>query len=181
MKTIVDIYFRLLKHALVVSLAAMVILVFGNVVLRYGLNKGIPVAEELSRWLLVWLVFLGSITGMRERAHIGFDSLVAWLPLPGKQACFVASHLLMLGTMWLLLVGLCAQVQVNAATLAPATGLSMSVLYASGIPFAVSVGAIVLSNLLRLWRGTLSTEELTGVSESEELHHTPAAAAGTRA
>ena len=39
----------------VLALVAMVIMVFGNVVLRYGFNKGITVSEEVSRWLFVWM------------------------------------------------------------------------------------------------------------------------------
>ena len=52
----------------------MVVLVFGNVVLRYGFNSGITVSEELSRWLLVWLTFLGAIVAVREHAHLGVDT-----------------------------------------------------------------------------------------------------------
>lgn len=53
-----DLYCRVLKFAIAICLAAMVALVFGNVVLRYVFNSGIAVSEELSRWLLVWLTFL---------------------------------------------------------------------------------------------------------------------------
>ena len=38
MKTMVDAYFWLLRAVIAVLLAAMVVLVFGNVVLRYGFN-----------------------------------------------------------------------------------------------------------------------------------------------
>jgi hypothetical protein len=44
----------------------MVILVLGNVVLRYGFNLGITVSEEISRWLFVWLTFLGATLAMRD-------------------------------------------------------------------------------------------------------------------
>src|ERR1044071_5239706 len=56
---LVDLYCRLLKVAIAACLAAMVVLVFTNVVMRYLFNSGIPTSEELSRWLLVWLTFLG--------------------------------------------------------------------------------------------------------------------------
>ncbi len=68
----------------------MVVLVFGNVVLRYVFNSGIPISEELSRWLLVWLTFLGAIVALRQHAHLGVDTLVRALPPLGKQICFVA-------------------------------------------------------------------------------------------
>ena len=45
---------RLLEAVMALLLAAMVVLVFGNVVLRYVFNSGITISEELSRWLFVW-------------------------------------------------------------------------------------------------------------------------------
>ena len=82
---IIDLYCRLLKCFIAVCLAVMVVLVFGNVVLRYAFNSGITVSEELSRWLMVWLTFLGAIVALREHAHLGVDTLVRALPPTGKR------------------------------------------------------------------------------------------------
>jgi TRAP-type C4-dicarboxylate transport system permease small subunit len=76
MATLIDVYFKGLKILIAVFLAAMTVLVFGNVFLRYAFNSGITVSEELSRWLFVWLVFLGAIVGMREHAHLGMDTFI---------------------------------------------------------------------------------------------------------
>ena len=54
LKQIIDGYCRLLSLFTAGSLAIMVVLVFGNVVMRYGFNSGITLSEELSRWLFVW-------------------------------------------------------------------------------------------------------------------------------
>ena len=53
MQKIVEAISTCLKFLIVVCLAPMVILVFGNVVLRYAFNLGISVSEEVSRWLFV--------------------------------------------------------------------------------------------------------------------------------
>ena len=74
MERILDLYCALLKGVIALCLAVMVVLVFGNVVLRYGFNSGITISEELSRWLLVWLTFLGAIVAVREHAHLGVDT-----------------------------------------------------------------------------------------------------------
>ncbi|WP_437125406.1 TRAP transporter small permease subunit, partial [Geobacillus thermoleovorans] len=42
------------------TLAFMCILVFGNVVLRYGFNSGITWSEEMSRFLFIWMSFFGA-------------------------------------------------------------------------------------------------------------------------
>ena len=53
-------YTRALDILSGLCLAIMVVLVFGNVVLRYTVNSGITASEELSRWLFVWLTFMGA-------------------------------------------------------------------------------------------------------------------------
>jgi TRAP-type C4-dicarboxylate transport system permease small subunit len=82
---------------MVACLALMVVLVFGNVVLRYGFNSGITVSEELSRWLFVWMTFLGAVVAVKENAHLGTDMLVAPAAPAGKKLCLGLSQLLMLG------------------------------------------------------------------------------------
>ncbi len=65
MHEVLDWYCGLIKVLAVACLAGMVVLVFGNVVLRYGFNSGIVVSEEAARWLLVWLTFLGAIVALQ--------------------------------------------------------------------------------------------------------------------
>ncbi|MGY3368694.1 hypothetical protein ACVWZL_005819 [Bradyrhizobium sp. GM2.4] len=113
MARILDLYCTLLKGIIAAFLAVMVVLVYGNVVLRYGFNSGIAISEELSRWLLVWLTFLGAVVAMREHAHLGVDSLVRMLPAYGKRICFIVSYVLMLFADWLLLSGSWRQTIIN--------------------------------------------------------------------
>jgi TRAP-type transport system small permease protein len=49
LNTVLDRYCRLLEALSAILLALMVVLVFGNVVLRYGFNSGITLAEEVSQ------------------------------------------------------------------------------------------------------------------------------------
>ena len=73
----IDRYCRLLDRSIALLLGLMVVLVFGNVVLRYLANSGISVSDELSRWLFVWMTFLGTIVALKEHAHLGSDMLVS--------------------------------------------------------------------------------------------------------
>ena len=89
MSRVIDGYCRFLTLVMVVMLAVMVILVFGNVVLRYGFNSGITVSEEVSRWLFLWMTFLGAIVALKEHGHLGTDALVARLPgRERRSACW---------------------------------------------------------------------------------------------
>ncbi|MEK8033436.1 TRAP transporter small permease [Ideonella sp. DXS29W] len=169
MNRVLDGYCRLLEWLLVGLLATMVALVFGNVVMRYVLNSGITLSEELSRWLFVWMTFLGAIVAMRERAHLGTDVLVSRLGPRGRRVCLVAGQLLMLYATWLLLSGAWTQARINVEVEAPVTGLSMAIFYAAGVVFAVSTGLLIVLDLWRNLSGQLADDELRMVQESEDL------------
>src|SRR3546814_4550346 len=79
MKKLTNWYFKTLEVLMVLCLAAMCLMVFGNVVLRHFFNSGVNIAEELSRFMFIWLTFLGAIVAMREGGHLGVDVLVARL------------------------------------------------------------------------------------------------------
>ena len=168
MNRLINGYCRLLDALVVLALAIMVVLVFGNVVLRYAFNTGITVSEEVSRWLFVWLVFLGAIVALKEHAHLGTDMLVSRLPVVGKKICLVLGQLLMLYVTWLLFSGSLAQVRINWEVEAPVTGASVGIFYLAGVVFAVSAGVLLLRELWRTLSGQLRDDELVMVKESEE-------------
>jgi TRAP-type transport system small permease protein len=165
---------------MVLSLVLMVAMVFGNVVLRYGFNTGIMVSEELSRWLFVWMTFLGAIVAMRSHAHLGTDSLVSRLPVGGKKLCLGTSHLLMLFLCFVMGRGAWQQVLINWPTSSPVMELSMAWLYASGVVFAGFAALIIGNDFWRLVTGQTADNELVGITESEEeaSHAPPLAAVG---
>lgn len=159
---------NLLELVLVLCLGAMVLMVLGNVVLRYGFNSGITVSEELSRFAFVWLVFLGAAIGMRDKAHLGVDSLVRVLPVLGRKLCLAVSESLILLCCVLFFVGTWMQHANNAGTEAPVTGLSMAWVYGVAYVSAGSMALLALLKLGALLSGHLSDEELIQVVESEE-------------
>ena len=166
---LIDLYCRLLKVAVAICLATMVVLVFTNVVLRYVFNSGIATSEELSRWLLVWLTFLGAIVALRQHAHLGVDTLVRALPPRGKLVCFVLSYLLMLYVDALLTLGSWKQAVLTFGDTAPASGISVGLyFYSSGLVFGVSAAVILLFDLVRVLSGSASEEDLISVKESDE-------------
>lgn len=161
-------YCKLLGLIIAAALAVMVVLVFGNVVMRYGFNSGITVSEELSRWLFVWLTFLGAIVAMKEGAHLGSDTLVSRMPLPVKKLFFLVGHGLMLFVCWLLFKGALDQAIINLETTSAVMEASMAIFYGCGVVTAVSIALILVHKVWRMVTGQLSEAELIGVRESEE-------------
>ena len=68
------------RWALIALMAAMAVLVFGNVVSRYLLSYSLIWIEELTRYMMVWVGFLGSGLVLRVGAHIAVDALQDALP-----------------------------------------------------------------------------------------------------
>ena len=52
---------KVVENVLIIMFAIMAVLVFGNVILRYGFNSGIVYSEEVSRFLFVWLTLIGAL------------------------------------------------------------------------------------------------------------------------
>ena len=168
MEKALDGFCRVLEGIIALALAIMVVLVFGNVVLRYAFDSGITVSEEVSRWLFVWLTFLGAIVALREHSHLGSDMLVSRLPTLGKKILLVVGHVLMLYITWLLFQGSLAQAKINLDVQAPVTGAPVAIFYSAGIVFAIASGAILLYELWLALSGRLRDDELVMVKESEE-------------
>jgi TRAP-type transport system small permease protein len=161
-------YCQLLQALTVLCLAMMVVLVLGNVVLRYLFNSGITVTEEVSRWLFVWVTFLGATFALREHAHLGTEMLVGRLTPAGKKVCLVIGYALMLGVCWMLFSGAYAQTRLNWNVTAPSSGLSLAWFYSVGIVFSVSAALILLNDAFKLLTGRVSDADLIIVKESED-------------
>jgi TRAP-type transport system small permease protein len=162
-------YCKLLELLLVLLMAVMVLMVFGNVVLRYAFNSGITVSEELSRWAFVWMIFLGAIIAIKENGHLGTDMLVGRLGRKGKMVCLAIAETAMIYCAWLVFSGGLQQARISLDVEAPVSGWSMSWLPGAAVVFGVSAGAFHLLKLGRLFTGKLADEDLVTVQESEDL------------
>ena len=58
----------------------MTMVVALQVLFRYGFNQSLFWSEELARYLLVWLSFLGASVAYRRKAHPGIDVLQKKMP-----------------------------------------------------------------------------------------------------
>ncbi|WP_317925407.1 TRAP transporter small permease [Cupriavidus sp. TA19] len=152
------------------GLAVMLVLVLGNVVLRYGFNSGIASSEDIARFLFIWIIFTGAALGIRENTHLGMDSVVKMLPRKGKVVLAIVSHALMLATAGFLLVGSWQQMEFNKDTTAlGAVPYPLSWVYAAGVYGSLAIGFLVAANLKRILSGRLSDDELVMVKDAEGL------------
>ena len=143
-------------------------MVFGNVVLRYGFNSGLDVSEELSRWCLVWITFLGATVALKEGRHLGVDFLVAKLSRRGRSVCFAITRTTMLIVAAMFCYGSYRQTALDWDVAAPVTGLSTGLFYGVAVFFGACSVLILAYDLYRLATGVLTDDELIGIVESEE-------------
>jgi C4-dicarboxylate transporter DctQ subunit len=71
-------------------------LLFANVVLRYVFRAPIPWAEEVSIYLIVWIVFVGGSVAVRTRGHIAIDLLPLMLSPANRRRLAIAVAIVML-------------------------------------------------------------------------------------
>lgn len=178
MNKAIDLFFRLLELLVVFCLVAMVVMVFGNVVLRYGFNSGITVSDEMSRYCFIWLTYIGAMIAMREKGHLGVDTLVKHLPVTGKKVCLFLSEALMLLCNGLFILGTWKMHALQVSNVSPVVGISMIWIYGIGYIVGAVMALFNLNVLYRLFTGRLTEDELVQVVESEDVPHEAAAQGG---
>ena len=87
---------RAIEVAVMAAMAVVSGVVMVEVILRYTLGETLVVTEELSRYLMVWIAFLGAVLLMRERGHIAAEGLGGWFGPLGRRVIAVVADLLSL-------------------------------------------------------------------------------------
>jgi len=76
---------KIFNHIVVSLFGVMFLLVLFQIIMRYVFNHPSVWSEELVRFLLVWIVFLGSIIVTRGKEHIKIGIFVEFLPVKLKN------------------------------------------------------------------------------------------------
>ncbi|MEO7854284.1 MAG: TRAP transporter small permease [Rubrivivax sp.] len=84
------------EWVVVIMLAAMTLLTFSQVVMRYVFNAGFGWALEMTSIFFAMMIFVGISYGVRVGAHIGVDALVKLMPSGLRRATSVLVVLLCL-------------------------------------------------------------------------------------
>ncbi|WP_367394999.1 TRAP transporter small permease [Cupriavidus sp. Agwp_2] len=151
---------RLIQGAMVAMMATMIVLVFGNVVLRYVFNSGIAFSEEASRFVFMWLTLTGALLVMHDKAHLGMSTVVSRLGENGQRACRLLADAGALGCCLLLAHGAWQLVAIGMDDRAPVTGVPLGVVYACLLVCSVGMAAMLLHGLWRLVSGRMAQHEL---------------------
>lgn len=172
MKALQDLFYKVLGILLVIAMTSMCVMVFANVVLRYGMNQSLVVSEEMSRFFFVWLTFVGAVLTFRENAHIGIETLVQRLSRKGRLVCMFLTNVVIMLCGAVFALGAWEQLDINATMFAPVTGMSLAWVYGIGMFTGTGVFLIAMGRVCDVIRGQVSEEDLarfSGEYESEEV------------
>lgn len=139
---------KALEMLVVIILAAMSCLVFLNVVLRYGFNSSINVTEEVSRYLFVWLAFLGAILAFSENQHVSVTMLAAKLSESKRKILSLFTDAAMLFCCYLIVDGSWTQFKLNLDNLAPISGLPQGITFFASVIAGALIGVLLCARLV---------------------------------
>lgn len=158
------------RAVIVLMMMAMAGLVFVNVISRYLFNNSLNWSEEVSRYLMIWITYLGAGLAMREGQHVAIEFVQGLLPprlLPWWRA---AVGLIILGFLAVLTVVGFQFAEFAVGQRTPVLGWSKGTIY-----LAVPIGALVFAlHLIAMFRGYINK----GVIPDEETPETLPGAAG---
>jgi len=96
---------KVLGGLICILLSALVIVVLISVLSRYFLNFSIAWGEELSRFMLIWMVFSGAVIAYSYNEHLGLDVLVKVVPEKVSHIIMIIANLLILIAVGLIING----------------------------------------------------------------------------
>ncbi len=141
-------------------MTCVVFLLFINVTLRYVFNYAIPWAEEVTRYTLLWTVFVGAGVISREGSHISMEAFFNMWPRTLQRVGFLAITALSIAT-----IAVIFYLGLGIVKMVVETGQTSAAAY---IPMWLIYGAIPVGSALmilgfvetawRYWAGKLISE-----------------------
>lgn len=169
MKALNRMFYKLLDHILVACMTVMFVLLFSNVMLRFFTNGSIDIAEELPRFLFVWVTFLGAIIALRENTHINVNIVVSRLPKLGKQICWFSRQIIIFICGAYIFYGTWLQYEILLYNLSPVMMISMILVYGVSYVAGFVFCLYSLINIIRFVTGKVRDSELEQSMLDNEL------------
>lgn len=103
---------------------------------------------KLSRYLFVFVTYIGAISAMRVNGHMIVDMLISKVNPKIQMLLYVVSQSLVAILMGILVHGSFKMVMQNTASRTAALGISYALLYSAGIITGVSIAIIAVTNII---------------------------------
>jgi TRAP-type C4-dicarboxylate transport system permease small subunit len=163
----------MLTYLIGLLLAVMAFAVLSQVVVRFvltaiGINLSAAWTEEVARYVLIWIVFLGAGIGCRKRQLISLEFVVRWLPSAAGQGLVYLGLLACIGFFGLLIsVGL-AFMELGEVETSPVLQVPKAWVYAAmpaGASLMILNSAVLVAETLMQGRDIRMVGGTTGGAE----------------
>lgn len=140
-------FFSIYKFILIILTLSMFIIVGTNVFSRFVLNNSLGWADELSRFVFIWISFLGAVMAYGSDDHVGLNFVIAKIPSAKVQNIIsIISDLLIMAV--LAIITYYGYIVATSATnVSPALYIPMTLVY-SIVPLSGFI--MMLINLAKI-------------------------------
>lgn len=158
---------RALEAIMVLMMIGMLILVGLNVFLRIGFNSGVDFAEEIPRFMFIWLTFCGAVVAMRQNTHINVSMFVSKAPKSVQKLFFAITQTLIIVCGLYITRGTIMLHTIITENASPV--LQISTLWVYGVTYITGPALTLIAavNLVRLAMGRVTAQELAEKHEDD--------------
>lgn len=158
---------HLLEGIMVLMMIGMLLLVGINVFMRIGFNSGLDFAEEIPRFMFIWLTFCGAVVALKQNTHINVNMFVHMVSKPVQKVFYAITQLLIIVCGCYITQGTIMLHTVIAENSSPV--LQISTLWVYGVTYIAGPALVLIAsaNLIRLILGRVSDQELAEKHEDD--------------
>lgn len=141
-------------------LVIMVVIIFLQIISRILIQSSFPWTEELARFLMIWLTFLGAAFSFQYGAHIGITLITNKIPKKVAAVVQIIVCLLCVVLFSILIVQGYDLVMRSTTQVSPALGVPMNYVYTiipiSGLLMTLNVIDVTIKQTRTMWKGGAS-------------------------
>jgi TRAP-type C4-dicarboxylate transport system permease small subunit len=124
-----------------ILLVFIAVIVNWGVFCRYVLFAPLPWSEQIPKYAMIWMGFLGASVGISKNRHIGFDILVTRLPAVFRKLAMIAGRIIILFFLFMMTIyGVSFALAVGFSSNAPMLPIPMFYLF-----LAVPIGGVFMT------------------------------------
>ncbi|TLI96426.1 TRAP transporter small permease [Escherichia sp. E4385] len=160
LKKLNDFFYAFMDFILVACMVVMFLLIFINVMMRFIFNDSIDIAEELPRFLFVWMTFIGAVIALREKTHINVNIITARLSLLGKMTCWVICQIIIIICAGYMFYSTLLQHEILFFNLSPVMMISMIFVYGVSYISGLAMLFNAAGNLMQFFSGKITEKDI---------------------
>ncbi len=140
------------RYIVFIAFAIMAPTVFVQVLRRFILGSSFPWSEEVARYLMIWITFLGAGIAVRDKAHVAITGFMERLPVEKRRITQLVVETLLAGLFMLIVITGIEQMRSAWSQYASSIQISMAWVY-----LALPVGGFLmfLNTLVSILRTAL--------------------------